>query len=492
MMKNLPALSSRNQQITIRLSQNILEVLSWPKGLSFNGFMPESLPSRIPTHSVERHAAAKLFITASVLLKSQKNASNFVLPIASRGGEPTEYYLLSTELQFTSAAPTAFLTLENITEVVLQRRRSAYIGTYHGIIGRSSRMLEVFHRISLYGPTDASVIITGETGTGKELIARALHDTSKRAGKPFVPVNCTALSPELFESELFGHEKGSFTGAFREHKGRFERADGGTLFLDEIGDMPAITQAKLLRALEEGVIERVGSEKEKSVDVRVVAATNVGLEQAVAEKRFRSDLFHRLSVFRIHLPALRERPDDIPLIANYFLSQFNRRYSKNIQRISPEAIRRFQGYSWPGNIRELRNVIERLVVETFGDAIGTRSLAPWEAEREYFMPGGWNLDVNDRVQQPIIVPSAPAPEPLFQLPSYGGTPPQNAQYVPQSSATKTKQELTTQTIQQAYEQAEGNLTEAARILGVHKATLYRNMRQLDLTREHLEERSSKQ
>jgi DNA-binding NtrC family response regulator len=475
--QNLPVIQHKEHQLVFRL-KTPLEVLEWPRGISFNGYSPDRVPQQFSESVIEQHPAKALLMTALVLLRSKRGASNFVLPVESKDGLNNHYYLISAELVLRPEAPQIHVSLENVTEVVQQRRRSAYIGTYHGIIGRSPKMLEVFHRISLYGPTDASVIITGETGTGKELIARALHETSTRATMPFVPVNCTALSPELFESELFGHEKGSFTGAFREHKGRFERADGGTLFLDEIGDMPAITQAKLLRALEEGVIERVGSEKEKAVDVRVVAATNVGLEQAVAEKRFRSDLFHRLSVFRIHLPALRERTEDIPLIANYFLGQFNRRYKKDIKRISPEAIRRLQDYSWPGNIRELRNVMERLVVETFGDAIGSRSLAPWEAEREFFMPGGWNLDVSAR-QEPVIVPPPQSFQPTsiaYQLPS------------PVIVSPSAKTELTAQSIQQAFNQAHGNLTEAARLLGVHKATLYRNMKQLEITREQLEAR----
>lgn len=481
MNQHLPALVETNQ-IIFRLKPSALEIVAWPKGLQYNGFSPQTLPVAVSESLFAKHPASGLLVTVSVLLKAKRGASNFVLPVESKGSAPTEYYLMTAELAYRPETPELFVALENITEVVLQRRRSAYIGTYHGIIGRSTRMLEVFHRISLYGPTDASVVITGETGTGKELIARALHETSTRAGKPFVPVNCTALSPELFESELFGHEKGSFTGAYREHKGRFERAHQGTLFLDEIGDMPAITQAKLLRALEEGVIERVGSEKEQAVDVRVVAATNVGLEQAVAEKRFRADLFHRLSVFRIHLPALRERAEDIPLLANYFLSQFNRRYKKDIQRISPEAVRRLQDYSWPGNIRELRNVMERLVVETYGDAISARSLAPWEAEREFFMPGGWNLDVTTRHVKPIVTPAS-SQAPVFQLPT-------DQQQLSRPAPAPTKSDLTAETIQQAYHQAQGNLTEAARLLGVHKATLYRNMKQLELTRESLEQGSN--
>ncbi|MDX1971593.1 MAG: sigma-54 dependent transcriptional regulator [Candidatus Sumerlaeia bacterium] len=479
-LQNQLALFSQDFPFHCRLHRG-LEFLTWPSGFRYNGFAPEKLPFHLsPSDFTDKHPAHSLFLTLQSALSSKRSIQQYVLPVEEPKGSSVLYYLLSGEFIPRVDSPEFRFQLEDITEVIAARRRSAYIGMYHGIIGRSPRMLEVFHRISLYGPTMAPVIITGETGTGKELIARALHEVSPRVGKPFVAVNCTALSPELFESELFGHEKGSFTGALREHKGRFERADGGTLFLDEIGDMPLLTQAKLLRALEEGVIERVGGEREYPVDVRVVAATNVGLDQAVGEKLFRSDLFHRLNVFRIHLPALRERREDIPLLANYFLSQFNRRYNKQIQKIAPEAIRRLQDYNWPGNIRELRNVMERLVVETFGEAISSRTVAAWEAERDFFKPGGWNLDQREHSAEPVkaspVWPGGQV-EPLELLRPRG-----------EINSTP-KAELTTDSIRTAYQQAKGNLTEAARILGVHKATLYRNMKTLNISREELENNS---
>ena len=195
-----------------------------------------------------------------------------------------------------------------------------------GFIGHSPALLQVFRKIEIYGPTDAPVVITGETGTGKELAARALHAHSQRHRRPFVAVNCAALSEELLESELFGHEKGAFTSAVRAHRGRFERAHEGTLFLDEIGEMPLRLQAKLLRVIEEGVIERVGGEREVTVDVRLMSATNVPLEIAVQSRTFRLDLYHRLDVLRVHMPPLRERLDDIPLLADHFLQLLNEKY----------------------------------------------------------------------------------------------------------------------------------------------------------------------
>ena len=217
--------------------------------------------------------------------------------------------------------------------------------------------------------TDARVLITGSNGTGKELVARWLHEKSPRANMPFVEVNCAAIPGELIESELFGHEKGSFTSAIRQHKGKFEQADGGTLFLDEIGDMSLAAQAKVLRVLQENRITRVGSDKDISVKVRVVAATNKDLPAEIEKGSFREDLYHRLSVIVIHVPALSERKDDIPLLAEYFIDQVCNEYGMVRRTITPEAIEELKKHTWTGNIRELRNVMERLIILTT-DVIG--------------------------------------------------------------------------------------------------------------------------
>jgi two-component system nitrogen regulation response regulator NtrX len=230
------------------------------------------------------------------------------------------------------------------------------------LLGESAKIREILALIARVAPTDARVLITGENGTGKELVARAIHRQSKRADKQFVEVNCAAIPAELIESELFGHEKGSFTGATAQRIGKFEQANGGTLFLDEIGDMSLNAQAKVLRALEEGKIERVGGTKLISVDVRVLAATNKNIEAAVKNGLFREDLYHRLKVIPIHVPSLREHREDIPVLVHAFIDDVCARNGMAGRRVSPEAMKRLEMRDWPGNVRELRNAIERLVI----------------------------------------------------------------------------------------------------------------------------------
>jgi len=230
------------------------------------------------------------------------------------------------------------------------------------MIGRSAPIQKIKETIEKVGPTDARVLITGENGVGKELVARWLHEKSNRAGNALVEVNCAAIPSELIESELFGHEKGSFTSAIKQRIGKFEQASGGTLFLDEIGDMSLSAQAKVLRALQEGKITRVGADKDINVDVRVVAATNKDLMKEVEAKNFRLDLYHRLSVILIHVPSLNERRDDIPLLIEKFLEDICEDYGIARKQISDDAISLLQEYNWTGNIRELRNVVERLVI----------------------------------------------------------------------------------------------------------------------------------
>jgi two-component system nitrogen regulation response regulator NtrX len=242
------------------------------------------------------------------------------------------------------------------------------------IIGKSQLIRTVRERIAKVAPTDSWVLITGENGVGKELVARAIHRESHRRGKPFVGVNCAAIPEELIESELFGHEKGAFTGATSRKKGKFDLADKGTLFLDEIADMSLKTQAKILRILQEQKFERVGGEKTTDVDVRVIAATNRKLEEEIQRGRFREDLFYRLNVIPIHVPALRERKEDIPLFVEYFLNDFSVRSGKERKDILPEALELLRGNDWPGNVRELKNMIERLVIMTPGRTIEVSDL----------------------------------------------------------------------------------------------------------------------
>jgi len=243
-----------------------------------------------------------------------------------------------------------------------QLRKKVYKSKLNEIIGDSKAIEEVKEMIVKVAPTDARVLITGENGTGKELVALNLHQHSERNKAPFVEVNCAAIPSELIESELFGHEKGAFTSAIKQKKGKFEQAEGGTLFLDEIGDMSASAQAKVLRALQESKISRVGSEKDIKVNVRVIAATNKDLKTEIEENRFREDLYHRLSVILIRVPALRDRKSDIPLLADYFLDKLSKENGHPKKEISEKALKALEKFDWTGNIRELRNVIERLII----------------------------------------------------------------------------------------------------------------------------------
>ena len=239
----------------------------------------------------------------------------------------------------------------------------------HNMIGQSDAMRQVFLKIEQIAPTDITVLVCGETGTGKELVARAIHTASRRSDRPMVKVNCAALPASLIESELFGHEKGAFTSAEQRRVGRFELADGNSLFLDEVGELPMESQAKLLRVLQDGEFERLGCSKTIKVDVRIITATNRDLAEEVKKGRFRQDLWYRLNVFPIPVPPLRERGDDITLLANAFVDRFNRKLGKSIVRIPTAVLKALQRYDWPGNVRELENVVERAVISTTGSSL---------------------------------------------------------------------------------------------------------------------------
>jgi DNA-binding NtrC family response regulator len=265
-----------------------------------------------------------------------------------------------------------------IAETSLLQRQLSHQGVLGDLVGSSPAMRQVYSLISQVAPTSASVLITGESGTGKELVARALHRMSTRSGGPFIAINCAALPESLIESELFGHEKGAFTGAVERHAGCFEQAHGGTVFLDEIGDMPIGTQAKLLRVLEESTIRRLGGKNELPVEVRIIAATNREPEQAIANKHLREDLYYRLSVFHIALPPLRERKEDIPAICDALLANLNRKHDTRVAGLDPEVMARFQRSSWQGNVRQLRNLLERAVIVAGEGVIASRHLPPEE------------------------------------------------------------------------------------------------------------------
>ena len=254
------------------------------------------------------------------------------------------------------------LDRNELVEQTKQLRKKVYKSKLNDIIGESEPIMAVKAMIEKVAPTDARVLITGSNGTGKELVARNLHQNSSRKKAPFIELNCAAIPSELIESELFGHEKGAFTSAVKQKKGNFEQAEGGTLFLDEIGDMSASAQAKVLRALQENRIRRVGGEKDIKVNVRVLAATNKDLKKEISEGNFREDLYHRLSVILIHVPALNERRDDIPMLVDFFLSKVSAEQGMPEKKISSDALKSLQDFDWTGNIRELRNVVERLII----------------------------------------------------------------------------------------------------------------------------------
>ena len=275
------------------------------------------------------------------------------------------------------------ITLKNATdktslvkETKILKKKVEKVAGIPQIVGESEAIVRIKEMIDRVAATDARVLVTGSNGTGKELVARWLHEKSNRKSMPFVEVNCAAIPGELIESELFGHVKGSFTGAVKDHKGKFEQADGGTLFLDEIGDMSLSAQAKVLRALQERKISRVGSDKDLDVDVRVIAATNKNLPVEIAQGRFREDLYHRLSVIVISVPPLVERLDDIPQLVTYFSDKICDEYGIPLKRVEPQAVARLTQMPWRGNIRELRNVMERLIILS-GDTITVDDVAQY-------------------------------------------------------------------------------------------------------------------
>jgi len=323
------------------------------------------------------------------------------------------------------------------------------VGLQSRMVGKSRVMQELAEQIRLVAPSQGRVLITGENGTGKELVARAIHDNSPRAKAPFVKLNCAAVPRELIESELFGHEKGSFTGASQMRRGKFELADGGTLLLDEVGDMPLAMQAKLLRVLQEGELERVGSADTLKVDVRVVAATNQDLPRAIDEGRFRQDLYYRLNVIPIHLPPLRERRADIPELAEHFMRLTCGQNNRRVKTFAPEALEYLTQHDFPGNVRELKNSIERLVILVQGDEI-----QPTDVERIL------------RLGQPAASGQA----------GDGA----DACYSPDKQLKEMVAEAERAFIHRALADCEGHVTNAARQLGLERSHLYKKMKALGI------------
>lgn len=266
--------------------------------------------------------------------------------------------------------------VETRTELEVTRRKLRDAGSLGSLVGSSKKMQEIFRLTEMVAPSTASVLITGASGTGKELVARTIHELSPRRAKPFIAINCAAIPETLIESEIFGHEKGAFTGALERRTGCFELAEGGTLLLDEIGEMPVATQAKLLRVLEDRKLRRLGSKVETTVDVRVLAATNKVPEEAVAKGELRNDLYYRLNVFNIHMPPLREHKEDLQELVEALLGEMNAKHGRKVGAISEAVLHVFQNYSWPGNVRELRNTLERAVIVSEAAVIETKHLPP--------------------------------------------------------------------------------------------------------------------
>jgi DNA-binding NtrC family response regulator len=284
--------------------------------------------------------------------------------------KPIDTDRLRTILQNASALLGARAELE------ATRRKLRDTGSLGSLVGSSKKMQEIFRLIEMVAPSTASVLITGASGTGKELVARTVHELSPRRGKPFIPINCAAIPETLIESEIFGHEKGAFTGALERRTGCFELAEGGTLLLDEIGEMPVATQAKLLRVLEDRKLRRLGSKVETLVDVRVLAATNKVPDEAVAQGQLRNDLYYRLNVFNIHMPLLREHKEDIPDLVKALMGEMNAKHGRKVAAVSEAVLNLFHNYSWPGNVRELRNTLERAVIVCDGPVVETKHLPP--------------------------------------------------------------------------------------------------------------------
>jgi len=337
-------------------------------------------------------------------------------------------------------------SFRDITEELTLKRRLLSSGSFHGMVGKDPKMQDLFATIEDVAQSDLPVLILGESGTGKEMVALLIHELSPRKGHLFVPVNCGAIPENLLESELFGHEKGAFTGAIREKRGRFELAHRGTLFLDEIGDLPLSMQVKLLRVLQDGTFEKVGGERRIKVDARIVAATNKDLEQAVKKGEFREDLYYRICVFPVHVPSLRERKSDIPLLANHFLEKGLAAYGRRGPdcAIGSDAMAMLMAYNWPGNVRELENAIQYALLKCKG-----RLIEPCHLPRQL---------IHEQEGRSIAVVAPPGPAPPADRPKKRGRKPKP---------------LTVDTVKDALVAAGQNKKRAAEMLGISRATLYR-------------------
>ncbi|MCA9735478.1 MAG: sigma 54-interacting transcriptional regulator [Deferribacteres bacterium] len=367
-------------------------------------------------------------------LESKRGVRNYTIERFASNGDLNSFLVSTAVADELEDEFGIVLILHDISEITRLRKLTLQLQRYGEIIGKSKNMKKLYALIESIKHYDTSVLIVGETGTGKELFARALHDISDRKNKPFVPVNCSALPSDLIESELFGYTKGAFTGAATTHIGRFQVADGGTLFLDEVGTLPLKTQVKLLRAIQERVIEPLGSSKSIAVDVRIVSATNRDLVELISKDEFRDDLYYRLKVLQINLPPLRERVEDIAILADHFITRLNRYYNRNIVGLAPTTRELLEHYLWPGNVRELQNAIEHAFVLTTGALLEPQHLPP-----------------------------------EIRLANQYGAPP-----APPEDISKGEEE---EDLRRTLLATNGNLVEASKILDIHRTTLWRKMKE---------------
>ncbi|MDG1891544.1 MAG: sigma-54 dependent transcriptional regulator [Verrucomicrobiota bacterium] len=351
-----------------------------------------------------------------------------------------------------------------------------------GMIGHSEGMQQVFKLIGQLASSDATVLVTGESGTGKELVAKAVYQNSPRAQRSFLAINCAAIPENLLESELFGHEKGSFTGANHTRIGKFEQCHQGTLFLDEIGDMSLPTQTKMLRVLQSGTFERLGSNKPVEVDVRVIAATNQALEQAVAEKRFREDLFYRLNVVRVQLPPLRERVDDIPLLVQYFLRKFSKLFQQSGKSINENALLALQRYEWPGNVRELENVIQRAFVVTKGETILLSDL-PKEIVMRKLNALDAGLEQGGDQARVSMLSEGESPEEPANTTDVNKLADAMFRWARKNTDQKLIPLVERELVKHALKETQGNQVKASSLLGITRATLRKRIEKFSIRQE---------
>lgn len=431
------------------------------------------------------------------VLKAVKDLrpETFVIILTAHGNTETAvramhdgaYYYLSKpfnneELKILIAQAFARISLERENVTLRTQLREKY--RFENIVGTSDRMADIFGMMTKVANTDVTVLVTGESGTGKELVARAIHFNSSRKLKNFVTLNCAAIPADLLENELFGHEKGAFTGAHSEQKGKFEIADGGTLFLDEIGDMPVQTQAKVLRALQEQVIERLGGNAPVKVNVRIIAATNKNLEEEIKKKNFREDLYYRLNVINVKLPPLRERPSDIPLLVRHFISSFSKKMSKREPVFTAGALALVKGYHWPGNVRQLQNTVERILVLSDAREITEATL------REF-------ADLRDICPTPQAAgPRSEAPTPAWPQESDARVPQcagvyrlDDVESLSFHDAQRALNEMFERDyLLRALRRNSGNISKTATQIGIHRVQLHEKIKNLKIDVESLKEK----